>query len=89
MSNQVICSAAHHCPISPCGHKIPHEHKAGWCGKGHHVCYDSKLLSGCVPVTDNTYRTKRRDWCKRCEGRGYTDIELTHQIERPPEGDNE
>lgn len=81
--SEVICNAAHHCPITPCVHKVPHRHKNGWCGKGHHVCYASKLLSACVQVTDNTYKTVRRDWCKHCSGRGYEDVTLTHHWHGP------
>ena len=61
----VICNRMHECPQSgDCKHAEMHEHVPHSCGKGHYICESSKLLSGCVPVEDGTYKCWVHEWCK-------------------------
>jgi len=60
-----ICTAFDVCPITECHRRVPHV-----CNDtGYHrfdTCYESKLLSASVPITDGSIRAARDVRCDCC-----------------------
>lgn len=76
-----ICSATHECNQKDnCRHAKPHDYIKDGCGKGFYQCYDSKLISGCIPVENGQYKTVEREWCPHCDGKGFEDKEIIHKV---------
>ena len=83
----LICSRAHLCPVKLCHHKRAHEPLPGHenCGPAM-PCYSdpSGEISGCIRLTEqNKITVSRRNPCRKCDGRGYT--EVTEYFDIPEE----
>lgn len=79
--NLLICNASHECPVVECCHKVPHVSTFGdHCGPSM-ACYDSGLLSGCVPIKDGGYVTIKHKACWVCGGTGGHDEKIFHKVE--------
>lgn len=77
----LICNATHKCHIKECYHNKPHKSNFGKrCGPSM-PCHASGILSACVDITDGTYRTHHKDWCKHCGGKGFTERIEVHQLD--------
>lgn len=79
-----ICSASHECNILDCHHRKPHRNEK--CGPAM-TCYDSKILSLCVPVKNGTYVDPfiPSPSCKHCGGSGSENIKNTFSVDNPTE----
>ena len=78
--DEVICNAANQCPVDLCIHKIPHKPKLNTtCGPSM-VCFESRILSGCVPVVNSEYETEHWINCPRCKGHGYALETKKHKV---------
>lgn len=68
-----VCSATHSCQhATTCNHAKAHkhEHDAGYWRRAN-VCYDSKLLSACIPLDENgEYESVSEKPCVHCGGSG-------------------
>lgn len=74
MREKLICVAVHRCNTRPCIHAQPHESNHGnHCGPAM-TCYEGRIFSYCVPISDKgEYCEKVRDTCRHCGGRGGTE----------------
>ena len=82
-----ICNAYKECSNLTCHHRLPHN----CTNKGMHIsttCYDSKIISVCVPVFDNKIKVVKIEKCPCCghetrKGLEDEDVDMSIAINGP------